>query len=116
MAKPCLVYEDNAAARKIANNATAIKRTKHIDIRHHFIREHVENGLIDIKAVSSSEQRADFMTKVLGKVAFKRFCDIITSDVDLTDVDKRTCGLCSRVFDSRNKLHQHIREHPHNVT
>ena len=72
VAKSCIIYEDNSAA---------LKRTKHIT------------------TVSSSEQR---MTKVLGKVVFKRFCDIITSDVDLTDVDKRTCVLYSRVFDSRN--------------
>ena len=32
--RPCVVYEDNSAALKIANNATAIKRTKHIDVRH----------------------------------------------------------------------------------
>ena len=30
--RPCVVYEDNSAAIKIANNATAIKRTKHIDV------------------------------------------------------------------------------------
>ena len=37
--RPCVVYEDNSAALKIVNNATAIKRTKHIDVRHHFLIE-----------------------------------------------------------------------------
>ena len=35
--KPCVVYEDNRACIKIAENATAMKRTKHIDILHHFL-------------------------------------------------------------------------------
>ena len=44
--KPCVVYEDNRACIKIVNNASAMKRSKHIDIRHHFIRELIEQGLI----------------------------------------------------------------------
>ena len=87
--RPCVVYEDNTAAAKIANNVTAIKRTKHIDVRHHFLREHVEQGTITIVQVSTHKQLADVMTKVLGKEAFLRFRDHITSDVDLSSVDKR---------------------------
>ena len=87
--RPCVVYEDNSAAMKIANNATAIKRTKHIDVRHHFLREHVDQGTIKILPVSTKEQLADVMTKVLGKVAFLRFRDYITSDVDLSSADTR---------------------------
>ena len=87
--RPCVVYEDNSAALKIANNATAIKRTKHIDVRHHFLREHVNQGTIKILPVSTKEQLADVMTKVLGKVTFLRFRDYITSDVDLSSADTR---------------------------
>ena len=87
--RPCVVYEDNTAAAKIVNNATAIKRTKHIDVRHHFLREHVDQGTITIVHVSTQDQLADAMTKVLGKEAFLRFRDYLTSDVDLTSVDTR---------------------------
>ena len=90
--RPCVVYEDNSAALKIANNATAIKRTKHIDVRHHFLREHVKQGTITIVPVSTKEQLADIMTKVLGKELFLRFREYITSDVDLTPVDTRAKG------------------------
>ena len=38
----CVVYEDNAVTTKIVNNVWAIKRTKHIDVCHHFLREPVE--------------------------------------------------------------------------
>ena len=90
--KPCVVYEDNTAATKIANNATSMKRTKHIDVRHHFLREHVDQGLITIVQVSTQDQLADFMTKVLGKELFLRMRELVTSDVDLTKVDTRPKG------------------------
>ena len=107
--KPLIIYEDNTATIKIAQNATALKRTKHIDIRHHFIREHVENGTIKVVHVSTAEQRADIMTKVLGKQLFKRFQEMITSDIDLTDIEKNTCHACAAVFKSRNKLFKHLK-------
>ena len=107
--KPIVVYEDNRSTMKIATNATALKRTKSIDIRHHFLREHVEQGTITIKPISTAEQRADIMTKVLGKQLFMRFRDMITSDIDLTGADKRTCAKCARVFPSRNKLFKHLK-------
>ena len=51
--RPCIVYEDNRAALKIANNATSLKRTKHIDVHHHFLRKHVEQGTIEIRPVAT---------------------------------------------------------------
>ena len=87
--RPCIVHEDNTAAEKIANNATSLKRTKHIDVRHHFLREHVEQGTIKLVHVETKKQLADVMTKVLGKVAFHHFRKFITSDVDLTSRDRR---------------------------
>ena len=106
--KPCVVYEDNRACVKIANNPTSQKRTKHIDIRHHFLREHIENGLIELISVSTAEQRADIMTKVLGKELFEHFREFITSNIDLTMIDKRTCAKCATTFKSRNKLFRHL--------
>ena len=106
--KPCIVYEDNRATIKIADNAAAMRRTKHIDIRHHFLREHIENGIIKLLPISTAEQRADIMTKVLGKQLFTRFRDIITSDVDLNTVDSHTCNHFARIFKSRNKLFNHL--------
>ena len=81
--KPCIVYEDNRACIKIAENASSMRRSKHIDIRHHFLREHVDNGTIVVKPVGTKEQLADVMTKILGRQEFIRFRDIITSDIIL---------------------------------
>nr|GEZ26922.1 retrotransposon protein, putative, unclassified [Tanacetum cinerariifolium] len=42
-------------------------RSKHIDIRHHFIKEQVENGVIELYFVNTEYQLADLLTKALGR-------------------------------------------------
>jgi transposase InsO family protein len=67
---PSQVYCDNQAAIYICNNDTLHARTKHIDIRHHYIREEIINKNINISYVSTTEQQADIFTKPLGKQLF----------------------------------------------
>ena len=62
---------DNESAVKLTNNPVQHSRTKHIDIRHHFIRDHQQKGDIQIQSVSTDEQLADILTKPLDE---KRFC------------------------------------------
>ena len=47
-------------------------RTKHIDLRHHFVRESVRASQLAIRWVAGSEQMADVMTKGLGKLQHKK--------------------------------------------
>uniref|UniRef100_A0A8D8ZJ24 Copia protein n=1 Tax=Cacopsylla melanoneura TaxID=428564 RepID=A0A8D8ZJ24_9HEMI len=61
--KPITLHEDNQAAIKLT--AGQSKRSKHIDIRFHFIRNKVEEGLIELKYVDSNNQLADILTKPL---------------------------------------------------
>ena len=49
------------------NPATTPKHSKHIDIRHHFIRERVANVEFKVVYVSSEEQHADFVTESLHR-------------------------------------------------
>jgi hypothetical protein len=56
----------------LAKNASTTTRTKHIDIRYHFIREHVDNGKIKIKFVRSEDNTADIMTKNLSGELFHK--------------------------------------------
>ena len=58
------VFEDNEGARSLASNPVSNSNTKHIDVRHHFIREFIEKGEF---SVSSEYQHADFFTKPLDK-------------------------------------------------
>jgi hypothetical protein len=62
---------DNESAIKIAENPCEHSRTKHIDIRHHFLRDHNLKGDIEISHVRTNDQVADIFTKPLDE---KRFC------------------------------------------
>jgi hypothetical protein len=61
---------DNESAIKIAYNPWEHFRTKHIDIRHHFLRDHAIKGGIVISHVRTNEQLADIFTKPLDKRRF----------------------------------------------
>jgi len=63
---PTDIHVDNAAARQLAADPKFHNRTKHIDIKYHFIREHVGNEEVRIVPVGTLEQRADCLTKLLG--------------------------------------------------
>jgi hypothetical protein len=64
---------DNESAIKLTNNLVQHSRIKHIDIRHHFIRDHQMKGDIAIESVGTDDQLADIFTKPLDE---KRFCKI----------------------------------------
>jgi hypothetical protein len=63
---------DNESAVKIANNLVQHSRTKHIDICHHFLRDHVAKGDIVLSGVRFEEQLADIFTKPLDENTFCR--------------------------------------------
>jgi hypothetical protein len=64
---------DNESAIKMIQNPVQHGRTKHIDIRHHFIRDHQQKGDIAIESVGTDDQLADILTKPLDE---KRFCKL----------------------------------------
>jgi hypothetical protein len=61
---------DNESAVKIANNPVQHSRTKHIDIRHHFLRDQIAKGDIVLCGVRSEEHLADIFTKPLDENTF----------------------------------------------
>jgi hypothetical protein len=58
---------------KIATNHVQHKRTKHIDIRHHLLRDHVSKGDIVMEGVRINDQLVDIFTKPLDET---RFCKL----------------------------------------
>ena len=72
---------DNESAIKLTNNPVAHSRTKHIDIRHHFLRDHELKGDIEIRHVSTEKQLADIFTKPLDE---SRFC-ALRSELNILD-------------------------------
>jgi hypothetical protein len=63
---------DNESAVKIANNPVQHSRTKHIDICHHFLRDHVAKNDISLEGVRSENQLVDIFTKPLDEDTFCR--------------------------------------------
>ncbi|CAB1107872.1 unnamed protein product [Ectocarpus sp. CCAP 1310/34] len=75
---PCIpVFEDNQGAIQRAQNPISNSNSKHIDVRHHFLRELVERKEISVIHVPSPYQRADFLTKSLPKDAFESHRDFV---------------------------------------
>ena len=65
------VFEDNRGAKALAENPLSSSNSKHIDVRHHFLRELVKKGEITVNDVSSKDQRADILTKALDRESFE---------------------------------------------
>ncbi|WJX83726.1 hypothetical protein P8452_66368 [Trifolium repens] len=63
---------DNMSAINISKNPVQHSKTKHIDIRHHFIRDLVENKIVTLEHVGTKEQVADIFTKALDAVQFEK--------------------------------------------
>lgn len=66
---------DNQGAIKLIKNPEYHKRTKHIDVKYHFIREKYDEGVVKPMYVSSELQLADLFTKPLPKPRFQKLLD-----------------------------------------
>jgi hypothetical protein len=71
LSKVPLLY-DNESAICMADNPVEHSRTKHIDIRHHFLRDHQQKGDIKVYHINTENQRADIFTKSLDEKTFCR--------------------------------------------
>ena len=63
-------YEDNQGSIALTKNLAYYKRTKHIDIRYHFVREKVEDGQVILEYISTLDMLADIMTKPIPATQF----------------------------------------------
>lgn len=64
---PAVINCDNKGAIRLALNPGTHQRTKHIDIKHHLIRELIEENVVSLRYVQSRHQLADIFTKGLPK-------------------------------------------------
>jgi hypothetical protein len=68
---------DNQSAIALSKNPVFHERSKHIDVRYHYIRECIDEGRIIIDYTAIEEQLADILTKALGRVRFLELRDRI---------------------------------------
>lgn len=86
---------ENKSAIALTRNPVFHGRSKHIHRRYHFIRECVDNGLIEVRHIAGTRQRADILTKPLGKLKFKEMRGII----GVEEVSKPSSSLKGRLLD-----------------
>jgi len=76
-AKTIVLHEDNQSTIKQALNLTGSERTKHVDIRHHFLKAHVANGDVRLEYLPTAQQPADALTKPVDRVKVSLFSQIM---------------------------------------
>ena len=71
------MHTNNISAIVLAKNLVYHERSKYIDTRYHFIRDHVHNKEVELHYVKSQDQVADIFTKALAAGNFTRMRDMI---------------------------------------
>jgi hypothetical protein len=61
---------DNTSAISVAKNLVFHKRMRHLERRHHFLRDHVEKGDIEMRHIDTERQMVDIFTKPLDASCF----------------------------------------------
>ena len=64
--KTIQVYRDNQSSLNLAKNPEFHQCTKHINVKHYFSREHIENGVIELHYIPIGDMDADRLTKPLS--------------------------------------------------
>ena len=69
---PIVVKTDNVGALFMTQNSSAGVRSRHVDTRYHFIRENVEDGIVKVEFVRSSENDSDIFTKNVSQEIYEK--------------------------------------------
>ena len=75
--QPTTLHCDNQGAIALSKDNKFHARTKHIDIRYHFIREAVEDNKIHMSYIPTDENVADIFTKPLARPKFEKFAKML---------------------------------------
>ena len=75
--KPILIRGDNKGSIDLSRNPVLNRRSKHIDIKHHFVREKSKEGIVDIQHIPTAENLADLFTKPTTKHKLDQFKDLL---------------------------------------
>ena len=74
---PSIIFEDNIGAIFVAKNRQVGQRTKHIDVRHHFIRELIDRKLLAVEFTRSENNYSDILTKNVVQELFTKHAKYI---------------------------------------
>ncbi|GJX29652.1 retrovirus-related pol polyprotein from transposon TNT 1-94 [Tanacetum coccineum] len=102
------IFCDNTSAIAISNNPVLHSRTKHIDIRYHFIRDHILKGDIDLHFVPTDLQLADIFTKPLAEPSFTR----LVAELGMLNIEKQVSDKKKALSDSLTYILNVFKLHP----
>ena len=74
---PTPILCDNQSAIFLAKNPVQHQRSKHIDIKYHFIRSEILSGNIDVKYIASEDNVSDIFTKPTTRTKLDKFASIL---------------------------------------
>ena len=82
--RPFPILSDNQATCSLSNSSAISACSKHIDIRHHFLRDHIQAGSFSTTWLPTSDMPADIFTKALPLVSFTRHRDVLGLSIPLS--------------------------------
>ena len=88
IAQPTVIKEDNTACQVFADHAENFQRTKHIDVRYHFVRERIQKGSVRVDYVPTSDNVVDIFTKALPRGPFFKFRAVLVVSKSSIKFDK----------------------------
>ena len=71
------LFKDNMGAKRLAENPIFHARSKHIDVRHHFVRDALKKKLVELEHVSTDDMIADVLTKGLPGPKNQQFIKLL---------------------------------------
>jgi hypothetical protein len=72
-----MIYSDNQGVLSSAKGPTNYARTNHIDLRYHFTRDCIDNGILAVDYTPREDNPADIFTKALSPTKHSRFLDLL---------------------------------------
>lgn len=72
-----MLFCDSQSAIHLGKNSTFHSRSKHIDVRYHWIRDALDARLLELAKVHTDDNGADMMTKALPRCKFETCCEIV---------------------------------------
>ena len=91
------MYENNQGSIALGNNPEFHKKTKHIDIRYHFVREKVESDEAVLEYCPTQDMLADMMTKPIAAVQFENIRDRLGIQGTAANESKGSAGKTAAV-------------------
>ena len=81
-----ILYGDNQSTQELTRSGIKSERTKHIDIKYHFVTDEVSSGKVRLQWIPTTQQLADVLTKALGIQQHRVLCDKLMASAQAREV------------------------------